>query len=63
VPDNLSAEEKLRMLISMLRASIDIDWAKLAAPLAEDERRTTTRRLAASTKALKVMRNISQPSC
>ena len=59
--NTMTAEEKLWWMINTLRASISLDWAKLAIEIHSfDERRTITQRLMASTKALKDIKNTLQ---
>ena len=58
MPNAMNAQEKLWWMIYTLRASISLDWGKLAVEtLASDEKRTITDRLLASTKALKEIKN------
>jgi hypothetical protein len=57
----ITTEEKLWWMSYALRTSIDRDWARLALePLASNERRTTTKRLIAATKALEDIKNIQR---
>jgi hypothetical protein len=59
--DTLTAQERLWLIIYTLRASISLDWAKLALEVPPPhERRTITDRLVASTKALKEIKNTLQ---
>ena len=61
MPNAMNAQEKLWWMIYMLRASISLDWAKLALEIpTSDEQRTITDRLMASTKALKEIKNTLQ---
>jgi hypothetical protein len=54
MPNAMTTQEKLWWMIYTLRASISLDWAKLAVEiLTFDEKRMITDRLMASTKALK----------
>ena len=54
MPNIMTKKEKLSWMIDTLRASISLDWVKLATEfLTLDERKTITRRLMASSKALK----------
>jgi hypothetical protein len=54
----MNPQEKLWWMIYTLRASISLDWGKLAVePLASEEKRTITDRLLASTKGLKEIKN------
>jgi len=58
MPNAMNAQEKLWWMIYALRASISLDWGKLAVEaLASEEKRTITDRLMASTKALKEIKN------
>jgi hypothetical protein len=58
MPNAMNAQEKLWWMIYTLRASISLDWGKLAVEaLASEEKRTITDRLLASTKALKEIKN------
>ena len=51
---HLTSKEKLSWMIDVLRASISLDWVKLATEfLTLDERKMITRRLMASSRALK----------
>ncbi len=57
----MTSKEKLLWMITALRASINIDWYKLAMEFpALDERKTITQRLIASTKALKEIKDTLQ---
>jgi len=57
----ITTEEKLWWMNYALRTAIDRDWAKLASdPLTFNERKTTTRRLIAATKALEDIKNIQR---
>ena len=61
MPNAMTAQEKLWWMLYTLRASISLDWAKLASEiLTSDERRTITDRLMATTKALKEIKNTLQ---
>ena len=58
MPNAMNAQEKLWWMIYTLRASISLDWGKLAVEaLASEEKRTITDRLLVSTKALKEIKN------
>ena len=55
---HLTSKEKVSWMIDVLRASISLDWTKLATEfLTLDERKTITRRLMASSRALKEIKN------
>ena len=59
MPNAMTAQEKLWWMIYALRASISLNWAKLALEvLTFSERRTITGRLITSTRALKEIKNI-----
>lgn len=61
MPNALAAEEKLWWMIVMLRASLSVDWAKLALePLTYAERIVIMQRLTASNRALNDLKNIEQ---
>lgn len=61
MPNAVATQEKLWWMIYILRASISLDWAKLALEiLTSDERRTIAGRLAASTKALNEIKKTLQ---
>ena len=54
MPNTMTSKEKLWWMIDILRASISLDWVKLATEfLTLDERKMITRRLMGSSKALK----------
>jgi len=58
MPNIMTKKEKLSWMIDTLRASISLDWAKLATEfLTLDERKTITHRLMASSRALKEIKN------
>ncbi len=57
----MTSKEKLLWMVSALQASINLDWYKLATEFpTPDERKTTTQRLMASTRALKEIKNTLQ---
>jgi len=57
----MTSKEKLLWMINALRASINLDWYKLAKEFpTPDERKTITQRLMASSRALKEIKNTLQ---
>ena len=61
MPNPVATQEKLWWMIYVLRASISLDWAKMALEiLTSDERRTIAGRLVASTKALNEIKKTLQ---